>query len=133
MAAGSSQEQPGALLRQDRSLLLRQELSQQQSSVLSQQQTPVLPQQQTLVLSPQPTSVLSQQKSPCCLNRRHLAALGSSWGYENDFDPFFTSSMRKMENAGTEHGDHGEHGAPEMQPHTAARGQVLHGLGTRIT
>ena len=39
-------------------------------------------------------------------------------GDENDFDPFFSPKMRKMEHAG---GEAGEAGAPEMQPHAAAR------------
>ena len=37
---------------------------------------------------------------------------------ENDFDPFFTPKMRKMEHAG---GEAGEPGAPEMGSRPAAR------------
>ena len=43
-------------------------------------------------------------------------ALGQLGGDENDFDAFFTHKMRKMEHAS------GEAGAPEMEPHAAARG-----------
>ena len=58
---------------------------------------------------------------------------GQLGGSENDFNIFFTPKMRKMEHAGGGPGEHGEHGAPEMQPHAAARGQVLHAPGARIT
>ena len=39
-------------------------------------------------------------------------------GDENDFDPFFSPKLRKMEHAG---GEAGDPGAPEMQPRAAAR------------
>ena len=56
--------------------------------------------------------------------------MGQLGGDENDFDTFFSPKMRKMEHAG---GEAGEGGAPEMQPHAAARGQVLHAPGARMT
>ncbi len=46
----------------------------------------------------------------------HLGSvLGQLEGDENDFDTFFSPKMRKMEHAG------GAGGAPEMEPHAAAR------------
>ena len=49
-----------------------------------------------------------------CLNSRHLAALGSSWGDDNDFDPFFIPKMSKKEH------EHYRYTAPEMVPRAAA-------------
>ena len=47
--------------------------------------------------------------------------------------PLFTPKMCKIEHADGELGEHREHEALEMQPHAAARSQVLHAPGARIT
>ena len=52
---------------------------------------------------------------------------GHLGGYENDFDPFLHQTCAKWNKPAQ------EHEAPEMQPHAAARGQVLHAPGARIT
>ena len=87
----------------------------------------------------QQTSALSQQQTPvstadiCPISTADIWLL---WGHlgevKNDFDPFFTPKVRKMEHAGGA-GAGSAGGAPEMEPQAAAGSLVPHAPGVRIT
>ena len=64
-----------------------------------------------------------------------MAGLGHLGGTKMTSNPFLhlKCTQHKMEHAGGEAGETGEHGALEMQTHAAARSQVLLAPGARIT
>ena len=99
--------QMSTLAPEDMSAVETEPMSAAETGQISAVETGQMTAAETCVLSQEKTSFLSQQKTSGCF--------GGILGDENDFDPFFTPKMRKMEHAG------GEGGAPEMQPQAAGR------------